>query len=1208
MKRASGSVAWKRIIPPATLLLVSFLAAGPLWGPGLLNTRGGGDSPFLLLRTHQLAANLQAGVFPARWMPDAAYGFGYPFFSYYASLPYYLASGAHVFGLDILTAIKLTQTMLAAAAALSMYGWAQRVLDRRAGAWLAAVAYTFAPFHLVNLYVRGDSLSEFAAFAFYPLVLWALDWLASDPSLRRALVPALAYGSLVITHNASALIFSPFILLYVLLKIVQATLFAEDRPRREVITRLLLLLLPLPLGLLLSAWFWLPALAETSSVQLTAQTTGYFFYGNHFRGSNLVQRGLVFDYATGRSAGSPFAMGLVQSLLTLAGIIVLSTVWLRSRGITGRKDQTEPGSGRPGSGVRFPVLMFALVALILSTWLITPLSKSLWDHLPLLPMVQFPWRFLSIQAFFAALVIGAVIAPIADRRTALSWVSAIVLGTVTGAVALYGLQPEYLQIRASEVTAERLQLYELFTGNIGSTIRHEYLPRWVKPRPYIGPQQLAPDTPPRAIPISGELLKAERLSRRPTARVWRVVTGGEGSEVAFPLYYWPGWFAKVDGARVKAQPASGSGYLSLDIPEGAHTVEIRLGRTPIRLASEVVSLITALAALGLAIAGWTRNRDVNSRGGQDGPRLAGCRPRALIMYLPPLALLSLAMAFHPRVSVSDKSDLTMDFEQMPYLHHNPDGVDIDSWKLTTYSFQSQDAAYPETIQPGTPLEVSLGWSRDHSPPPASASPPSQLRLVSPAAVRTERVPAVTKAAIQPDPRKAEPGSTGSSVATLSIPPKTGPGVYLLQIVGSSRREYLRPVHIAGVPGGEDRNDVRATFADEALRLHDVRASQSGPDQLDVELQWSAARPVAANYGLNLSLTDPAGNEWLRQGSRLGYDTQPGHGFLPTSLWPPHGAVYDQHRPSLEPGAPPGDAYTLTVDLYEVATLESVGQYAVTMVLHHAARRPDAPVLARLGGELVLSRLEAPRQVWQGETLPTTAYWTTVKQPSEDYVVEWRLTGSDESIEAARPLAPGSSPKQWPADVWVAGRTALPIPPTAPPGDYTLSLTLVDPVTSATIGSYKHPGTVEVRERARVWELPQMEEEVGAKFGDMIELAGYDLSQGRDRLQLTLYWRAVRTPDRHYMFFVHLADPQTGEPVSQIDSMPREFNYPTGQWAPGEVVSDVVELPLGDVPPGRYDLAVGWYDPDTRDRLRAVDSSGEPVSDDRLLLPSAIAVP
>ena len=171
-------------IAVATLILVALLTAAPLRGPGMVNTRGGGDSPFLLQRTHQMVVNLRAGVFPVRWMPDAAYGLGYPFFSYYAALPYYLAGLLALIGVDILTVLKLVQTLGFIAAALAMYGWMNKLTKSQWAAWLAAVAYTVAPFHLVNVYVRGDSLSEFYAFIFYPLVLWALEGIGESASLQ----------------------------------------------------------------------------------------------------------------------------------------------------------------------------------------------------------------------------------------------------------------------------------------------------------------------------------------------------------------------------------------------------------------------------------------------------------------------------------------------------------------------------------------------------------------------------------------------------------------------------------------------------------------------------------------------------------------------------------------------------------------------------------------------------------------------------------------------------------------------------------------------------------------------------------------------------------------------------------------------------------------------------------------------------------------
>ncbi len=57
----------------AAALLIACVAAWPLLSePGLLNsTRGGGDSPFLLQRLHQMEMALRGGHFPVRWMPDA---------------------------------------------------------------------------------------------------------------------------------------------------------------------------------------------------------------------------------------------------------------------------------------------------------------------------------------------------------------------------------------------------------------------------------------------------------------------------------------------------------------------------------------------------------------------------------------------------------------------------------------------------------------------------------------------------------------------------------------------------------------------------------------------------------------------------------------------------------------------------------------------------------------------------------------------------------------------------------------------------------------------------------------------------------------------------------------------------------------------------------------------------------------------------------
>ena len=207
----------RSVRPIGLALLCLFCVVLPLiTGPGPVHTRGGGDSPFCWFAWSSWSPGCAAGSLPVRWMPDAAYGLGYPFFNYYAALPYYIAAGLRLLGWGPIRALQATQALGFVLAAVAMALLARRTMRHPAAVALAAVAYTCAPFHLVNVYVRGDSLSEFYAFVFYPLILWALLRLRDRPWPARVAWLALSYGGLILTHNLSAVMFSPFVAAFAL--------------------------------------------------------------------------------------------------------------------------------------------------------------------------------------------------------------------------------------------------------------------------------------------------------------------------------------------------------------------------------------------------------------------------------------------------------------------------------------------------------------------------------------------------------------------------------------------------------------------------------------------------------------------------------------------------------------------------------------------------------------------------------------------------------------------------------------------------------------------------------------------------------------------------------------------------------------------------------------------------------------------------------
>jgi len=993
-----------QIAATVSLALIALIAAAPLWGPGIVNTRGGGDSPFLLQRAHQMWVNLRAGVLPVRWMPDAAYGLGYPFFSYYAALPYYLIGILALAGIDLIAAIKIVQTLGFVAAALAMYGWLSRLTANRWAAWLAAVAYTFAPFHLVNVYVRGDSLSEFSAFVFYPLILGAFEAAAEAPagkttlpagqkrlkallsSFRRSCAPALAFAGLLLTHNLSAFIFSPFALLYLLILAWRR----GDAWRRTLGEGLG----ALALGFLLSAWFWLPAVAELGAVQLGPSTQGYFHYSRHFRALDLVQDSLLFDYSIAASAGdrSPFAMGLPQALLAALGALAL-IVRLRRDARWG----------------------FVLAGLLLSTLMITPLSRPLWDHLPLLPVIQFPWRFLSVQALFAAAATAALI----PRPPSLAGrlLAPLIAATLAAAVML-SLHPDRLPVTSADVTAERLQLYELFTENIGTTIRYEWLPQTASPRPFIGEALIEPGAPPRAIPVDGARLEATLLERHPTRQRWQV--SGAGGQVAFPLLYWPGWEAAVDGEPVAAGPLEGSGYLTIAVPPGEHTVTLRLGRTPLRAAAELLSLTALVALMATALQGRLARRGVG---------LA--------------ALLILALGLGAANVQEQAANLTMDFEELPYLHTSPAGLTFEGGARLRQVQLSATA-----LRPGHTLTVTLDWAERGSAEAVT------VRLVSPAAVRHDVLPlAEATCHLQ---------TAACDQLQLPLPPDISRGLYLVELelagsdgalhaltwAGRTRGTlYLEPLRVAEGPPAEA--SVLAAFGAE-IRLHSARIEPAGPDRLAVTLAWSAARPIAANYGISLRLVDGEGQ------TRRAFDTQPGYGFLPTSLWRPAELVTDRYLLSLPGDLPPGP-YRLTVILYRFPALGPIGQaqvgdFALPLEEPFLAGRPprvyvlpplEHPLGVRFGGEIELAGYELTQDE---EALRLTLWWRALQIPHGDYTVFVHLVDAESEaipVQSDAPPCGGACPTSWWAAGEVVSETVTLALAAVPAGRYRLAVGLYD---------------------------------------------------------------------------------------------------------------------------------------------------------------------
>ncbi len=134
---------------------------------------------------------------------------------------------------------------------------------------------------------------------------------------------------------------------------------------------------------------------------------------------------------------------------------------------------------------------------------------------------------------------------------------------------------------------------------------------------------------------------------------------------------------------------------------------------------------------------------------------------------------------------------------------------------------------------------------------------------------------------------------------------------------------------------------------------------------------------------------------------------------------------------------------------------------------------------------------------------------------------------------------------------------------------------------------------------RVITAEQLPNEQQVQLGDAVTLRGYQVDpvsvQPGQELALKIYWQIDTPLDKDYTIFTQLLDSH-GALVAGQDDQPLGGHFPTSQWPAGEIVTDVVQLPLPDnLPPGEYTLVTGMYLLETLERLPVPGSPGDFVT-------------
>ena len=366
-----------RFAGPALVLLAAAVATAPQIFRG---NSCGHDFDIHLVSWFDCLSSWRHGILYPQWTPSANYGAGEPRFIFYPPLTWMLGAAL---GLALpwqLVPIALTWMLLAAS------GLATRALARSvladAPATLAGCATIFAPYALFTAYERS-AFGEMAAF-WIPLLLLLIlrDRNPSGSLLRQACDGSAAPLALVVAgawlSNAPLGVMASYLLAAVALTV--ALLRKSWAPAVRAF-------LAAALGLGLTAFYLIPAAWEQRWVDITQATNDP---GLRIENSFLFGR-----------AADP-ALALHNAELSRVSIIALAMVALALGGLfLAWKRNTLPAS----RSVWIPLALIPVAVLVLQL----PLSLSLWNLLPKLRFLQFPWRWLVVleapmAIFFAAAV------------------------------------------------------------------------------------------------------------------------------------------------------------------------------------------------------------------------------------------------------------------------------------------------------------------------------------------------------------------------------------------------------------------------------------------------------------------------------------------------------------------------------------------------------------------------------------------------------------------------------------------------------------------------------------------------------------------------------------------------------------------------------------------------------------------------------------
>lgn len=433
-----------------------------------------------------------------------------------------------------MTAFKVTMSLSYILSGIFMYLFARTFFNDTQKAVLSTLFYQFATFRFVELLVRG-SMGEVYTYTFLPLLLLGITHLAQKISYKSIVLTAFATALLILSHNSVSLLFFGVSVLF--------TLFFVTKKTNKMVV-----FASLSTGVLLSAFYWVPAIAEHKftygDLLMKELYVSHFAPLQNFFIPNFTNEKILQTEGISVQIGVFHIAAIVFSLL-----FVLKAKEKRRRN----------------------VFLFSLFLLSLSLFFMQPLSKFFWEKISLLRQFQFPWRFLSLIV-------------LASSLCAISFIELLKKKFFTVIIALF-------------VIFTSIPYWNPSLGY--DTIDENYYWNFPLNTTYYGETDVVWSAGPakayakKPIDVIDGDATVSQYSKKNHYHTYTVTVRKDAAFVDHTQYF-PGWVVYVDEkpVSVQFQDASWRGEITFRAPVGIHTVKVIFEETAIRQIADGLSLVT----------------------------------------------------------------------------------------------------------------------------------------------------------------------------------------------------------------------------------------------------------------------------------------------------------------------------------------------------------------------------------------------------------------------------------------------------------------------------------------------------------------------------------------------------------------------------------------------------------------------------------------